>query len=47
MSQAGGISTLSYNGTLYDGVNSSRRGVTSLTWKKPKMSFDANSNNFE
>jgi hypothetical protein len=41
-SQAGGVSSLFFGGALYDAVKSSRRGVTSLGWAKPKMSFRAN-----
>ena len=47
MSDAGGISTLSYNGSLYDGLHSNRRGVSSKAWKKAKMEFQANTKSFE
>jgi hypothetical protein len=47
MSQAGGISSLSYNDTLYDALRSNRRGVTALAWKKPKMEFQVNAKEFE
>lgn len=42
-SKAGGVSSIALNGTFYDSVPSSRRGVTSLVWAKPKMGFKANS----
>ncbi|GLC41440.1 hypothetical protein PLESTM_001196100 [Pleodorina starrii] len=31
---------LYYNGTLYDNVFARRRGVTALTWPKPKLKFE-------
>ena len=32
-------SSISFNGVLYDNVAASRRGVTSLSWAKPKLKF--------
>lgn len=32
-------SSISFNGVLYDNVATSRRGVTSLSWAKPKLKF--------
>ncbi|KAI8471595.1 MAG: coth protein-domain-containing protein [Monoraphidium minutum] len=41
-SQAGGVSSVSFGGRFYDAVGSERRGVTSLAYPKPKMTFRAN-----
>lgn len=38
-SQAGAASSIALNGTLYDNVKAERRGVTALSWKKPKLKF--------
>eukprot|EP00775_Hariotina_reticulata_P008887 gene8887-9065_t len=35
----GGISSIFWNGTFYDSVISHRRGVSTLGWLKPKMTF--------
>ncbi|CAD7697253.1 unnamed protein product [Ostreobium quekettii] len=39
-SQEGGQGSLYYEGRFYDNVLSRRRGVTALTWPKPKIKFD-------
>ena len=40
-SDEGAPASLAFNGSFYDNVAASRRGVTSLAWAKPKMSFKA------
>jgi hypothetical protein len=32
--------SISFLGNFYDNVDGSRRGVTSLSWAKPKLKFD-------
>jgi hypothetical protein len=43
---AGSSSTLFYNGTLYDNTHANRRGMTALSWAKPKMAFALKDNGF-
>jgi hypothetical protein len=43
---AGSSSTLFYNGTLYDNTHANRRGVTALSWAKPKMEFAVEDDGF-
>eukprot|EP01026_Neomeris_dumetosa_P052580 TRINITY_DN465_c1_g1_i1.p1 TRINITY_DN465_c1_g1~~TRINITY_DN465_c1_g1_i1.p1 ORF type:complete len:660 (+),score=77.06 TRINITY_DN465_c1_g1_i1:186-2165(+) len=47
ISTAGSRSALFYNGYLYDNVATRRRGVTALSWPKPKIKFDFKGSVFE
>jgi hypothetical protein len=38
--QQGFPGSLSFNGVFYDNVKGQRRGVTSMSWAKPKLKFD-------
>lgn len=37
--ESGAAASLSFNGSFYDNAAASRRGVTALSWRKPKMNF--------
>eukprot|EP01025_Chloroclados_australasicus_P013026 TRINITY_DN1620_c0_g1_i5.p1 TRINITY_DN1620_c0_g1~~TRINITY_DN1620_c0_g1_i5.p1 ORF type:complete len:1023 (+),score=138.19 TRINITY_DN1620_c0_g1_i5:371-3439(+) len=47
ISVEGSRSSLFYNGYLYDNVFTRRRGMTTLTWPKPKIKFDFKGSIFE
>jgi hypothetical protein len=38
--QNGHPGSISFLGDFYDNVDGSRRGVTSLSWAKPKLKFN-------
>lgn len=46
VTQAGSSSTLFWNGTLYDNTHANRRGMTALSWAKPKMEFRVENDGF-
>jgi hypothetical protein len=46
ITQAGSSSTLFYNGSLYDNTHANRRGMTALSWAKPKMEFKVEDDGF-